>query len=123
MCRYHAVADKQYLNHHLNSFILPGFPVFIFSVFSIQSKKRLDTKEHCIITALFCHDNVLDTILHRFKPLEFDAVNDDLSEIIEQYGNNSRKITCDYYIDDKAVLPESFTLSVFHNDKAGCTLH
>lgn len=21
------------------------------------------------------------------------------------YGNNSRKITCDYYIDDKAVLP------------------
>ena len=26
-------------------------------------------------------------------------------EIIERYGNNSRKITCDYYIDDKAVLP------------------
>ena len=22
------------------------------------------------------------------------------------YGNNSRKITCDYYIDDKAVLPQ-----------------
>ena len=38
--------------------------------------------------------------------LEFDAVNDNLPEIIEQYGNNSRKITCNYYIDDKAVLPE-----------------
>ena len=37
--------------------------------------------------------------------LEFDAVNDNLPEIIELYGNNSRKISCDYYIDDKAVLP------------------
>ena len=39
------------------------------------------------------------------QQLEFDAVNDNLPEIIEQYGNNSRKITCDYYIDDKAILP------------------
>ena len=38
--------------------------------------------------------------------LTFDAVNDNLPEIIEMYGNNSRKITCDYYIDDKAVLPQ-----------------
>ncbi len=37
--------------------------------------------------------------------LEFDAVNDNLPEIVELYGNNSRKITCDWYIDDKAVLP------------------
>jgi hypothetical protein len=43
----------------------------------------------------------------RDQQLEFDAVNDNLPEIIEQYGNNSRKITCDYYIDDKAVLPEA----------------
>lgn len=35
----------------------------------------------------------------------FDAVNDNLPEVIEMYGNNSRKITCDYYIDDKVVLP------------------
>ena len=39
------------------------------------------------------------------QDLTFDAVNDNLPEIIEMYGNNSRKITCDYYIDDKAVLP------------------
>ena len=39
------------------------------------------------------------------QELEFDAVNDNLPEIVELYGNNSRKITCDYYIDDKAVLP------------------
>lgn len=38
--------------------------------------------------------------------LEFDAINDNLPEIVEQYGSNSRKITCDYYIDDRARLPE-----------------
>lgn len=38
--------------------------------------------------------------------LEFDAVNDNLPEIVEEYGNNSRKISCDFYIDDRAILPE-----------------
>ena len=37
--------------------------------------------------------------------LEFDAINDNLPEIVEMYGINSRKITCDNYIDDNAVLP------------------
>ena len=41
----------------------------------------------------------------RDQHLEFDAVNDNLPEVIEMYGSNSRKITCDYYIDDKAILP------------------
>ena len=27
--------------------------------------------------------------------------NDNLPEIVELYGNNSRKITCDIYIDDR----------------------
>ncbi len=42
----------------------------------------------------------------RDHQLEFDAVNDNLPEIIEKYGTNSRKITCDYYIADKAILPD-----------------
>ena len=44
----------------------------------------------------------------REQHLEFDAINDNIPETIEYYGNNSRKITCDYYIDDKAILPEEF---------------
>ena len=40
--------------------------------------------------------------------LVFDAVNDNLPEVIVAYGHNSRKISCDYYIDDKGVLPEHF---------------
>ncbi len=39
--------------------------------------------------------------------LEFDAVNDNLPEIVAYYGTNSRKITCDWYIDDRALLPET----------------
>ena len=41
----------------------------------------------------------------RMNGLEFDAVNDNLPEYIALYGGNSRKITCDYYIDDKAFSP------------------
>ena len=39
--------------------------------------------------------------------LVFDAVNDNLPEIIEFYGHNSRKISSDYYIDDRMLLPEN----------------
>ena len=35
--------------------------------------------------------------------LEFDAVNDNLQELKDEFGNNPRKITADCYIDDKAV--------------------
>jgi len=33
--------------------------------------------------------------------LTFDAINENLPELIEAYGNDSRKINADYYIDDK----------------------
>ena len=33
----------------------------------------------------------------------FDAINDNLREHIELYGGNSRKVYCDYYIDDKCI--------------------
>ena len=32
--------------------------------------------------------------------LEFDAVNENLPEMIEKWGNDCRKIGCDFYIDD-----------------------
>ena len=35
--------------------------------------------------------------------LIFDAINDNIPEIVKHYGNNSRKISCDIYIDDRAV--------------------
>lgn len=36
--------------------------------------------------------------------LEFDCINDNLPEMIELYGVNSRKIGADYYIDDRVAL-------------------
>ncbi|MBQ7944766.1 MAG: hypothetical protein IJ326_11975 [Lachnospiraceae bacterium] len=38
----------------------------------------------------------------------FDAVNDNLPDVIEYYGTNSRKISCDYYIDDRALVVEAW---------------
>ena len=40
--------------------------------------------------------------------LEFDAINDNLPETVEKYGSNSRKISCDYYIDDRAVAADYY---------------
>ena len=40
--------------------------------------------------------------------LIFDAINDNLPETIEKYGSNSRKITCDVYLDDKACHADSY---------------
>lgn len=36
--------------------------------------------------------------------LEFDAVNDNLPELVSEWKNNPRKIYCDVYIDDKNVV-------------------
>jgi hypothetical protein len=37
--------------------------------------------------------------------LEFDAINDNVQEMIDYYGHNSRKISCDVYIDDRSLNP------------------
>ncbi len=54
-----------------------------------------------------CRASELCEAVEWSKNLEFDAVNDNLPEIIEFYGHNSRKISCDYYIDDRMLLPEN----------------
>ena len=40
--------------------------------------------------------------------LEFNAVNENLPEMIEWYGVNCRKIAADVYIDDKAVFKPKY---------------
>ena len=37
--------------------------------------------------------------------LEFDTVNENLPEIIGQFGTESRKVFADVYVDDKAISP------------------
>ena len=38
--------------------------------------------------------------------LEFDAVNENLPEIIGQFGTESRKVFADVYVDDKVISPD-----------------
>ena len=44
------------------------------------------------------------------KGLTFDAVNDNLPEVIEMYGGNSRKVSCDFYIDDRSLAGNTYKL-------------
>ena len=36
------------------------------------------------------------------RGLVFDAVNENLPEVKEKWGGDTRKVYCDYYIDDKS---------------------
>jgi hypothetical protein len=49
--------------------------------------------------------------------LEFDAVNDNLPEMIEKYGNNTRKILATCYIDDLAVDKEKYGIPFHRKQK------
>jgi len=42
--------------------------------------------------------------------ITFDAINDNLPEVVEKYGVNSRKISCDFYIDDKSISGNTYKL-------------
>jgi len=45
--------------------------------------------------------------------IKFDAINDNLPEIKAKYGNNSRKVYADIYLDDRAFIPvEKYTEEV-----------
>lgn len=54
--------------------------------------------------------DLLDRALEFCKlwDLGFDAVNDNLPEMIEKYGVNSRKIGATYYIDDHSAIVSGF---------------
>lgn len=45
-----------------------------------------------------------------FHGLKFDAVNENLPEVIELMGGDSRKIFANEYIDDKNVLVDSLLI-------------
>lgn len=39
------------------------------------------------------------------RGLVFDAVNENLQEVVEKFGGDSRKIFADIYIDDRCIAP------------------
>jgi len=60
-----------------------------------------------------CRDGVrLDEAVEwcRNREVTFDAVNDNLDRVKEEYGMNARKVYADVYIDDKSVNPDMIAL-------------
>jgi len=41
------------------------------------------------------------------RGLAFDAVNENLPEVIERFGGDTRKVFAHEYLDDRAVLPDT----------------
>jgi hypothetical protein len=53
------------------------------------------TKDDLAVAVEYCKE----------QGLEFEYINENLPELIELYGGDTRKINADFYIDDKAVNP------------------
>lgn len=65
--------------------------------------KRRKQGNKIILWTCRCGDRLKDAVEWcREYGLEFDAVNENLQEMIEWHGNDCRKIFADVYIDDKA---------------------
>lgn len=66
--------------------------------------KRRNQGNKVILWTCRCGDRLQEAVTWcREQGLEFDAVNENLPEMIEWYGNDCRKVGADVYIDDKAV--------------------
>lgn len=56
-------------------------------------------------------DNLVAAIIWSQRHgLIFDAINENLPEIIERFGGEGRKVFADEYIDDKAIRPDDLEL-------------
>ena len=65
---------------------------------------RKEKGDKLILWTCRTNDELLKAVLWcKEQGLEFDSINDNLPEVIKKYGVNSRKISCNYYIDDKAI--------------------
>ena len=53
----------------------------------------------------------------RERGLVFDAVNDNLPELKEKWGNNPRKISADRYIDDRSYWPKAMKRFIRHTGR------
>ena len=74
----------------------------------IDNLKKMKTDGHKLILWTCRIGEALSNAISWCKEqgLEFDAINDNLPEIVEYYGSNSRKISCDWYIDDRNIMVE-----------------
>lgn len=66
-------------------------------------KRRRETGDKLILWTCREGESLAEAVEWcKIQGLEFDAVNENLPEMIEMYGNDCRKIGADFYLDDKA---------------------
>lgn len=73
--------------------------------YAVEVMRKLKAKGH-FITIWTCREGTRQTEMINWlleKGIPFDRVNDNIPEQSEIYGNNSRKVHADLYIDDKQV--------------------
>ncbi len=81
----------------------------------IRYAKKLKEKGNRLILWTCRNGQYLESAVAwcREQGIEFDAVNQNLPEILELFGSDSRKITADYYVDDKLLGIQPILLSLF----------
>ena len=89
-------------------------------------KKAREKGDKVILWTCRTADRLDDAIAWcKEQGLEFDAVNENLPEIIGQFGTESRKVFADIYIDDKAINPDKtmnlmMQMMMHHRPFEGC---
>lgn len=79
---------------------LPNLPlIYLLKQLQVQGKK-------IILWTCRCEERLEEAVRWcEMFGLQFDAVNANVPETLERYGMESRKISADVYIDDKACFP------------------
>lgn len=73
--------------------------------------KRRNEGNKVILWTCRCGDRLEEAVTWcSYHGMNFDAVNENLPEMVEFYGNDSRKIFADVYIDDKAKLKARYSI-------------
>lgn len=89
--------------------IHPGIGEPNIELINHLKKKKSKGKVKLILWTCRCGERLDEAIAWcRRLGLEFDYVNENVPEMIKEYGNDCRKIFADVYIDDKAVNKPSW---------------
>lgn len=73
--------------------------------------KRRNQGNKVILWTCRCGEGLQEAVAWcREQGLEFDAVNENLPEMVEYWGVDSRKAFADCYIDDKNLNPKKYNL-------------
>lgn len=80
---------------------------------NIEFVKKLKDDGHQIVLWTCRKDDDLQAAVDwcTDEGIEFDAINENLPEVIEKYGGDSRKIHADFYVDDKNLIIDEVSIS------------